>query len=49
MASSGRGLVLMEMLADAWGVDPQGAGKSIWFELNESGPEEAGAASAPVG
>ncbi|MGW2083951.1 ATP-binding SpoIIE family protein phosphatase [Streptomyces sp. NPDC001880] len=48
MASSGRGLVLMEMLADAWGVDPRGAGKSIWFELNESGPErpqgvEAGA------
>ncbi|MFD5190198.1 SpoIIE family protein phosphatase [Streptomyces sp. NPDC058357] len=49
MASSGRGLVLMEMLADAWGVDPRGAGKSIWFELNESGPEEAGAASVPVG
>ncbi|MFE3942607.1 SpoIIE family protein phosphatase [Streptomyces sp. NPDC059118] len=49
MASSGRGLVLMEMLADAWGVDPQGAGKSIWFELNESGPEEAGAESVPVG
>ncbi|MFJ7195827.1 MULTISPECIES: SpoIIE family protein phosphatase [unclassified Streptomyces] len=41
MASSGRGLVLMEMLADAWGVDPRGAGKSIWFELNESGPEGA--------
>ncbi|MET9655956.1 SpoIIE family protein phosphatase [Streptomyces sp. NPDC006510] len=39
MASSGRGLVLMEMLADAWGVDPQGAGKSIWFELYESGAE----------
>ncbi|MGW8882610.1 SpoIIE family protein phosphatase, partial [Streptomyces mirabilis] len=38
MASSGRGLVLMEMLADAWGVDPQGAGKSIWFELYESEP-----------
>ncbi|MFH8472310.1 SpoIIE family protein phosphatase [Streptomyces sp. NPDC018000] len=37
MASSGRGLVLMEMLADAWGVDPRGAGKSIWFELYESG------------
>ncbi|WP_406059948.1 SpoIIE family protein phosphatase [Streptomyces sp. NBC_01077] len=35
MASSGRGLVLMEMLADAWGVDPQGEGKAIWFELNE--------------
>ncbi|MEU9315506.1 SpoIIE family protein phosphatase [Streptomyces sp. NPDC048295] len=41
MASSGRGLVLMEMLADAWGVDPRGAGKSIWFELNEAGPEGA--------
>lgn len=40
MASSGRGLVLMEMLADAWGVDPRGAGKSIWFELYESGPDE---------
>ncbi|MFE7750088.1 SpoIIE family protein phosphatase [Streptomyces sp. NPDC057428] len=35
MASSGRGLVLMEMLADAWGVDPRGEGKSIWFELYE--------------
>ncbi|MFE5731788.1 SpoIIE family protein phosphatase [Streptomyces sp. NPDC056528] len=40
MASSGRGLVLMEMLAHAWGVDPRGEGKSIWFELNE--PETAG-------
>ncbi|WP_327368428.1 ATP-binding SpoIIE family protein phosphatase [Streptomyces sp. NBC_01217] len=42
MASSGRGLVLLEVLADAWGVDPRGAGKSIWFELNESGtgPED---------
>ncbi|MBD0708960.1 MULTISPECIES: SpoIIE family protein phosphatase [unclassified Streptomyces] len=37
MASSGRGLVLMEMLADAWGVDPRGEGKAIWFELNEPG------------
>ncbi|MFE0420906.1 SpoIIE family protein phosphatase [Streptomyces sp. NPDC058953] len=35
LASSGRGLVLMEMLADAWGVDPQGEGKCIWFELHE--------------
>ncbi|MFE7133833.1 SpoIIE family protein phosphatase [Streptomyces sp. NPDC057638] len=38
LASSGRGLVLMEMLADAWGVDPRGEGKSIWFELYESSP-----------
>ncbi|MCX5388290.1 SpoIIE family protein phosphatase [Streptomyces sp. NBC_00083] len=41
MASSGRGLILMEMLADAWGVDPRGDGKSIWFELYESGPAGA--------
>ncbi|MEV7415980.1 SpoIIE family protein phosphatase [Streptomyces sp. NPDC089919] len=35
MASSGRGVLLMEMLADTWGVDPRGEGKSIWFELYE--------------
>ncbi|MFC8550661.1 SpoIIE family protein phosphatase [Streptomyces sp. NPDC057273] len=45
MASSGRGLVLMEMLADAWGVDPRGEGKSIWFELNEP-PSKRGDGSA---
>jgi anti-sigma regulatory factor (Ser/Thr protein kinase) len=36
MASSGRGLLLIEELADAWGVDPRGDGKSIWFELYEA-------------
>ncbi|MFJ9865302.1 SpoIIE family protein phosphatase [Streptomyces sp. NPDC101165] len=36
LASSGRGLLLIELLAHAWGVDPQGEGKSIWFELYES-------------
>ncbi|MFE6841934.1 SpoIIE family protein phosphatase [Streptomyces sp. NPDC057686] len=35
MASSGRGVLLMEMLADSWGVDPRGEGKSIWFEMHE--------------
>ncbi|WP_328623346.1 SpoIIE family protein phosphatase [Streptomyces sp. NBC_00354] len=35
MASSGRGVLLMEMLADTWGVDPRGEGKSIWFEMYE--------------
>ncbi|MFJ9176811.1 SpoIIE family protein phosphatase [Streptomyces sp. NPDC102360] len=40
LASSGRGLVLMELLADRWGVDPRGEGKSIWFELYE--PSDAG-------
>ncbi|MEV7427048.1 SpoIIE family protein phosphatase [Streptomyces sp. NPDC091212] len=41
LASSGRGLLLMEMLADAWGVDPRGEGKSIWFELYEGGDTES--------
>ncbi|MDX3638831.1 SpoIIE family protein phosphatase [Streptomyces sp. MB09-02B] len=41
LASSGRGLVLMDMLADAWGVDPRGDGKSIWFELYETLPPDA--------
>ncbi|POX42113.1 phosphatase [Streptomyces sp. Ru73] len=44
LASSGRGLVLMELLAGAWGVDPRGDGKSIWFELYE----DAGDATAAV-
>jgi serine phosphatase RsbU (regulator of sigma subunit)/anti-sigma regulatory factor (Ser/Thr protein kinase) len=36
LASSGRGLLLIELLAETWGVDPRGEGKSIWFELYES-------------
>ncbi|GGJ33988.1 ATP-binding protein [Streptomyces brasiliensis] len=32
----GRGLVLVQSLADAWGVRTHGVGKSVWFEL---GPE----------
>ncbi|MFE7275638.1 SpoIIE family protein phosphatase [Streptomyces sp. NPDC057623] len=36
LASSGRGLILIELLAQAWGVDPRGEGKSIWFELYEA-------------
>ncbi|WP_078888848.1 ATP-binding SpoIIE family protein phosphatase [Streptomyces sclerotialus] len=44
LASSGRGLVLMELLAGAWGVDPRGDGKSIWFELYE----DAGSGGAAV-
>ncbi|KUM79989.1 SpoIIE family protein phosphatase [Streptomyces sp. ISL-22] len=50
LASSGRGLMLIELLADAWGVDPRGEGKSIWFELYESkGADGAGGADGPGG
>lgn len=44
LASSGRGLVLLEVLAGAWGVEPRGDGKSTWFELYE----DAGEAGGPV-
>ncbi|MBW5423312.1 SpoIIE family protein phosphatase [Streptomyces sp. BG9H] len=44
LASSGRGLVLMELLAGAWGVDPRGDGKSIWFELYEDANASGGGA-----
>ncbi|MFF9220646.1 ATP-binding SpoIIE family protein phosphatase [Streptomyces viridosporus] len=36
LASSGRGLLLIELLAHTWGVAPRGEGKSIWFELYET-------------
>ncbi|QPP07767.1 SpoIIE family protein phosphatase [Streptomyces bathyalis] len=36
LASSGRGLMMMELLAGSWGVDPRGEGKSIWFEMREN-------------
>ena len=39
MASSGRGLILLELLADRWGMQPRGHGKCIWFELDETGTD----------
>ncbi|PYC71471.1 hypothetical protein C7C46_26795 [Streptomyces tateyamensis] len=38
-ASSGRGLMLVEALADAWGVEPRGSGKRMWFELTAGGED----------
>ncbi|WP_438485229.1 ATP-binding protein [Streptomyces sp. S186] len=31
--TSGRGLMLVRALADAWGIRPEGVGKCVWFEL----------------
>lgn len=45
LASSGRGLMLIELLANAWGVDPRGEGKSIWFELYEASDGPGGDSS----
>jgi hypothetical protein len=36
MASSGRGLILLDLLSDRWGMQPRGDGKAIWFDLDES-------------
>jgi anti-sigma regulatory factor (Ser/Thr protein kinase) len=47
LASSGRGLMLIELLADEWGVEPRGEGKSIWFELHEA-DGSAGSTGADV-
>jgi anti-sigma regulatory factor (Ser/Thr protein kinase) len=33
LAGTGRGLLLMDDLASRWGVEPSGAGKTVWFEL----------------
>jgi anti-sigma regulatory factor (Ser/Thr protein kinase) len=35
-ASGGRGLHLVEALADRWGVTPNGQGKRVWFRLQVS-------------
>jgi len=32
-ATSGRGLMLVDALAAAWGVEPHGVGKRVWFDL----------------
>lgn len=34
----GRGLILVESLADAWGVEAQALGKVVWFELHGGRP-----------
>ncbi|MFI8519399.1 ATP-binding protein [Streptomyces sp. NPDC085481] len=41
----GRGLVLVQALADSWGVENHGVGKVVWFELN-GGAAEGGPAAA---
>jgi anti-sigma regulatory factor (Ser/Thr protein kinase) len=33
VAPTGRGILLIEELADGWGVEPTDTGKVVWFEL----------------
>ena len=34
---SGRGLVTVDALADAWGIEPEAHGKVVWFRLSANG------------
>ncbi|MFF5013711.1 ATP-binding protein [Streptomyces sp. NPDC001165] len=45
-ATGGRGLALVDCLADRWGWSPEGAGKSIWCELDRCSQPREGAAVA---
>ncbi|WLQ38860.1 SpoIIE family protein phosphatase [Streptomyces laculatispora] len=42
LASSGRGLLLLDILADQWGVRPEPEGKTAWFALTEEPPADTG-------
>jgi hypothetical protein len=41
-ATTGRGLQMLQELADDWGWDPLGAGKAVWFVLRGDGPSTDG-------
>ncbi|MFD9304282.1 SpoIIE family protein phosphatase [Streptomyces sp. NPDC060048] len=48
-AVSGRGLMLVDRLADSWGVEPRGGGKCVWCEFAIPGaPAPGGPASGPA-
>ncbi|MEV3855813.1 SpoIIE family protein phosphatase [Streptomyces sp. NPDC050095] len=40
LSSSGRGLVLLDVLAHRWNIRPEPEGKTVWFEIDEDGADE---------
>lgn len=46
--TNGRGLELVDGLADRWGWQPEGAGKRIWCEVDRSAPGAAAGAYEPA-
>lgn len=38
LATTGRGLMLVERMAADWGVRPTSSGKGVWFELDQTSP-----------
>jgi anti-sigma regulatory factor (Ser/Thr protein kinase) len=39
-AGTGRGMILVNELASAWGTEPAGRGKIVWFELESGSPAD---------
>lgn len=48
-ATNGRGLELVDGLADRWGWQPEGAGKRIWCEVDRCTPQSATGSDAGTG
>lgn len=46
--TNGRGLELVDGLADRWGWQPEGSGKRIWCEVDRCEPEVAAAYEPPT-
>jgi anti-sigma regulatory factor (Ser/Thr protein kinase) len=49
MASSGRGLMLLDILSGQWSVRPESEGKTVWFSLWEDEEPEEPADDEPAG
>jgi hypothetical protein len=47
-AATGRGMILVGALASAWGSEPTGTGKVVWFEVEAGAPTERVEAGAPT-
>ncbi|MEU8524418.1 MULTISPECIES: ATP-binding protein [Streptomyces] len=47
--TNGRGLELVDGLADRWGWQPEGAGKRIWCEVDRGAPMTGSAVREPLG
>jgi anti-sigma regulatory factor (Ser/Thr protein kinase) len=46
-ATSGRGLHIVDVLADDWGFTPDGGGKTVWFEIHlDADAQPRGSASS---
>ncbi|MFE2286080.1 ATP-binding protein [Streptomyces sp. NPDC059443] len=46
LPEGGRGLLLVEAVADRWGTDPNSTGKTVWFECDAPPPAASGSGRA---